>query len=198
MKRPTHPLNDDELDDLQDILIERIAEDLDTTGTDEGVTLLDELDGFFTAVVSGPVAVLPSVWLPALWGQYPPQWQSADEADYAMNLLRRHMNEIAATMQQDLEGFEPYYSFYEMDGKQYEIVDDWCEGYLRGVGLLGDTWEQGHPDITRLLQPIRAFSSLTEWQGHEVDGAAGVALRASIARNVRGLYQYWLARRRQS
>src|SRR5688572_534104 len=116
MKRPTHPLNDEELDDLQDILIERIAEDLDTTGTDEGVTLLDELDGFFTAVVSGPVAVLPSVWLPALWGNYPPQWQSPDEADYAMNLLRRHMNEIAATMQQDLEGFEPYYSFYEMDG----------------------------------------------------------------------------------
>jgi uncharacterized protein len=197
MKKSNHPLNDDELDDLQDILIERIAEDLDTTGTDEGICLLDELDGFFTALVSGPAALLPSVWLPALWGDYPPRWQSTDESDYAMNLLRRHQSEIAATLQQSPESFEPYYSHYEMDGREYEIVDDWCEGYLRGVRLLGDAWEAGHPDITKLLEPIRAFSEITDWQGHEVDGAAGEALRASIVRNVRGVYLYWLARRKQ-
>jgi uncharacterized protein len=197
MKRLNVPLNDEELDDLQDILLERIDEDLDTTGTDEGLCLLDELDGFFTALASGPVAVFPSVWLPAVWGDYPPQWQSAEEADYAMNLLRRHQSEISAALQQDLDAFEPYYSFYEMDGKQYEIVDDWCEGYLRGVSLLGESWEQGHTEITRLLEPIRAFSEITDWQGHELDDAASEATRAAIKRNVRELYRYWQARRKK-
>lgn len=196
MKKSNHPLNDDELDDLQDILIERIPEDLDTTATDEGISLLDELDGFFTALASGPVAMLPSLWLPALWGDYPPQWRSPDEADYALSLLRRHQAEIAATLLQEPESFQPYYSYYEMDGRQYEIVDDWCEGYLRGVRLLGNTWEHGHPDVTKLLEPIRAFSEVTDWQGHEVDGAAGEALRASIISNVRGLYRYWQSRRK--
>lgn len=196
MKRPTQPLNDDELDDLQDILIERIDEDLDTTGTDEGLCLLDELDGFFTALGSGPVAVFPSVWLPAVWGDYPPKWKSPEESDYAMNLLRRHQNEISANLQQDVESFEPYYSFYEVDGKQYEIVDDWCEGYLRGVRLLGDTWELGHPEVTRLLVPLRAFCEETDWEGHEMDDEESLTTRNAILLNVRELFRYWQARRK--
>lgn len=191
MKKPTLPLTEDELDDLQDILLDRIDEDLDTTGTDEGVCLLDELDGFLTALVSGPVAVLPSVWLPFLWGDYPPQWKAPEESGYFMSLLRRHQNEIALTLQQDLDGFEPYFSYYEMDGEAFDIVDDWCEGYMRGVRVLQGRWEDGHPRVTELLAPIRAFTSETEWAGHELPPEDADAQCDAILVNVRELYRYW-------
>ena len=191
MKKPSPPLSEDELDDLQDLLLDRIDEDLDTTGTDEGVCLLDELDGFFTALVSGPVAVLPAVWLPLLWGDYPPRWQTPEEPSYAMGLLRRYQHEIAQSLQQDLDHFEPYFSYYEMDGEAFDIVDDWCEGYLRGVRVLGNRWEDGHPEVSALLVPLRAFSTETEWQGHELPGREADALRDSILLNVRDLYRYW-------
>lgn len=192
MKKYTQPLTDEELEDLEDLLLDRYGDEEEPEeGRDEGIFLLDELDGFITALVSGPVAVLPPVWLPVVWGDYPPLWQSHEEMDYFMGLLRRYQNEIANLLAQHPESFEPLYSWYELDRKRYDIVDDWCEGYMRGVHVLGASWEEGHPQATELLAPIRAFCQETEWCGHETEPAEGDALRATIVPNVRSLYRYW-------
>lgn len=197
MKKFTQPLTDDELEDLEDLLLDRFGDEDDDSddGRDEGIFLLDELDGFLTALVSGPVAVLPPVWLPVVWGDFPPVWQSPEESDYFMSLLRRYQNEIANLLTQQPEAFEPLYSWYEMERQRYDIVDDWCEGYMRGVRLLGTMWEDAHPEVTRLLAPIRAFCQETDWQGHAVEMEEGDALREAIVPNVRRLHRYWLERR---
>ncbi len=36
-------------------------------GNDDSILDLSELDGFLTAIVSGPQAIAPSQWLPALF-----------------------------------------------------------------------------------------------------------------------------------
>ena len=56
------PLDDDEIDWLTEFLLDRIDDDADTEGKDEGIVGISELDGLLTAVVSGPVTVLPSQW----------------------------------------------------------------------------------------------------------------------------------------
>ena len=197
MKKFTQPLTDDELEDLEDLLVDRFGDEDDDVddGRNEGIFLLDELDGFLTALVSGPVAVLPPVWLPVLWGDFPPQWQSPEESDYCMGLLRRYQNEIANLLAQQPDAFEPLYSWYEMERQRYDIVDDWCEGYMRGVRVLGPMWEDGHPEVTQLLAPIRAFCQETDWHGHAIEVEAGDALRAAIVPNVRRLHRYWQERR---
>lgn len=194
MKKSNLPLDDDELEVLQDILIERIDEHEDTTGKDEGITLLDELDGFLTALVSGPVGVLPSVWMPVLWGDYPPDWQSPQQPAYALQLMRRLQNEIASTLLNEPEFFEPYFSWYELEGQRYEIVEDWCEGYMRGVRLFGTSWEDGHPQVTALLEPLRAFC-MESWHGDDLEPLGSDEERAAIVPNVRALHRYWLQRR---
>lgn len=195
MAKHSIPLSDDELDDLQDLLVFRIPEDEDTEGRDEGVVILDELDGFLTALISGPIAVLPSVWLPFVWGDYPPVWESPEEQAYFMQLVQRLQTEISSMLGRDPENFEPMFSWHELEDEPLEIVDDWCEGYLRGVRVLGTMWEAGHPGVSHLLAPLRAFSSETDWQGYAVDPDDFDAMRAAIVPNVRTLYRYWKARR---
>jgi len=63
-----------ELERLNQLLLERIDENIDTRGMDEGILDVSELDGFFTAIVSGPVIVEPSQWLPVVWGDFEPEW----------------------------------------------------------------------------------------------------------------------------
>lgn len=189
------PLNDDELDDLQELLVFRIGEDEDTEGLDEGVVILDELDGFLTALVSGPVAVLPSVWLDALWGDFPPAWESPEQHQYFMQLVQRLQIEISSLLSKDPDNYDPMYSWHELEGEPIEVVDDWCEGYARGVRVLGTMWEASNPEVSRLLEPIRAFSSETEWQAYTLPPGEAELMRGEIIPNVRALFSYWRQRK---
>lgn len=60
------PLTDTELERLDCFLADRIDEDTDTEGRDAGVLDISDLDGMLTAIVSGPVTVPPSRWLPCM------------------------------------------------------------------------------------------------------------------------------------
>jgi len=66
-------LSETEIERLERFLLERIDEDAETEGRDEGVLDISELDGFFTAIVSGPVMIPPSQWLPTVWGDFEPE-----------------------------------------------------------------------------------------------------------------------------
>jgi hypothetical protein len=125
------PLSDEELERLQTILLDRVDEDAVTDGKDEGVLDISELDGFLTAVVSGPVTILPSRWLPAVWGDFEPTWDSLDDYGAFMSMLMRHMNSIAETLIEEPEAFEPMYLEHLWKGKAVLVVDEWCEGYMR-------------------------------------------------------------------
>jgi uncharacterized protein len=190
------PLTDAELDRLDRFLLERIDEDADTDGRDEGVLNISELDGLFTALVSGPEPVMPSRWLPAIWGDFQPLWENEQAFEAVVTLLMRHMNGIATHLLEEPETFEPLFLEREVKGKVYTIVDDWCEGYLRGVALTAERWETGGLEMSVLLAPIRAFSSETHWRAHDMASAAETDnIRNAITPNVRGIHAYWLARR---
>jgi len=65
-------LNDSEIERLDDFLLDRIHEQVATEDRDEGVLDISELDGLFTAIVSGPAMIPPSQWLPVMWGDFEP------------------------------------------------------------------------------------------------------------------------------
>jgi len=62
------PLSEDEFEFLDNFLLDRIDEDAYTEGKNEGVLDMSGLDDLFTAIVSGPVAIPVSQWLPELKG----------------------------------------------------------------------------------------------------------------------------------
>lgn len=196
MKDLSKPLNDEEIERLDQLLLDRVDDDADVDGTDEGVLGVSELDGFFTALVSGPAAIPFSSWLPVVWGDFQPVWASKKDFEDVFSLMTRHMNSIAATLVEQPKDFEPVFQEREVEGKIYTIVDEWCEGYLRGVALAADAWNAGGQQMTDLLDPIRAFTSETNWRAHDLPtDAESDQLRDAITPNIRAIHAVWLAQR---
>ena len=195
MKDLSSPLTDEELDLLDRFLLDRLDEDEDVLDKDEGVLNVSELDGLLTAIVSGPTSVMPSQWLPAVWGDFEPAWESEAAVGTIMSLMMRHMNTLASILMEYPEDYEPLFLEREVEGKTYSIVDDWCEGYLRGVQLAQAHWNSGEEEMAVLLSPIYAFTEATNWRVHDLDDAEREKVRRAITPNVRDIHAYWLARR---
>jgi len=191
----TEPLNEEEIEWLEAFLLGRFYQEADYQDMDEGILCISDLDGLLTAVVSGPVMVPPSVWIPAIWGDVEPQWQNEQQVQQVMGLLMRHMNGIAGMLVEQPEDFEPMFEERLFDDKVVTIVDEWCEGYMRGVGLAGGDWELDSEEIMRLLKPIAAFTEGTDWVGHNLERQEMELLQEQIAPSVRALHAYWLDRR---
>ena len=139
-------LSDDDLDWLDVFLLSRFDDEAeDDLDANEGVLCVSELDGFFTAVVSGPVMIPPSVWLLEVWGDFEPEWDNDTEDDMqrALSLMMQFMNEISATLMMQPENFEALFLESQFEGKTNTIVDEWCQGYMRGVNLAADQWKLG-------------------------------------------------------
>ena len=195
MKDLATPLTDEECDRLDQFLLERIDEEADTLDSDEGVLDISELDGLFTALVSGPISAVPSQWLPVVWGDFEPVWESQEEFEEIFSLMIRHMNGIAHLLMKYPEEFEPMFLEREVDGNTYAIVDEWCEGYRRGVELFREDWETGGMEMAGLFEPIFAFTAESNWTGHDLNDEEREGTRQAITPNVRKIHAYWLSRR---
>jgi uncharacterized protein len=191
------PLTDEECDRLNRFLLDRIEEEADTLGRDEGVLDISELDGLFTALVSGPISTVPSKWLPVVWGDFEPVWDSQEEFEEILTLMIRHMNAIAHLLMEYPQEFEPMFLERVVDGHTYTIVDEWCDGYVRGVELAEKDWHASGKEMVDLLAPIYAFTDTekTKWRGHDLDDDERESIRQAITPNVCRIHAYWLSRR---
>lgn len=191
------PLSEDEFQYLDDFLLDRVDEDAYTAGMDEGVLDMSGLDGLFTAIVSGPVTIPPSQWLPVIWGDFEPEWESEKEFEAVFSLLIRYMNSIVSTLLDNPEDFEPLFMEREVDGKTYDIVDEWCEGYTQGMALASTQWDSGGVEMKALITPIMAFTSATDWSGHDVSVDEMLKIQKAITPGVIEIHAYWLKRREE-
>jgi len=187
------PLNDEEFEYLDDFLLERIDDDVDTRGKDEGVLDISELDGLLTALVSGPIMIPPSLWIPEVWGDFEPDWESDKEFEKVFSLIMRQMNGIVSVLMEQPASFEPVFLTSGQKGSM--IVDEWCEGYVRGIALAANEWEMDGLDMKVLLAPILAFTEQAGWPGHDLKGGGCQNLQNAITPNVREIHAYWLQRR---
>jgi len=129
-------LDDDDLtsaewDELEAILMARGSdESLETSG----------LHGFLTAIVSGPEPVLPSAWLPAMWGSAAPVFDTAGEFERMVSLIMRAMNSIARTLTQDTGPFGLMLLVTGTGKTERFYSGAWAEGYLSAVALSAAAW----------------------------------------------------------
>jgi ABC-type transporter Mla MlaB component len=99
----THaPLSKSELEALDVFLI--------SGATPNACMNMEELDGFFAALICGPEMVMPSEYLPIVWGQENEEdglvFESEAQAQQIFSLLTRHWNTIATTLDAG-ETYEP-------------------------------------------------------------------------------------------
>lgn len=153
-------LTEQEMNTLDDLLLP-LAERLDEeSGEDNNCILsLTELDGYLTAIVCAPDVQMPSHWLPAIWGGVMPVFESEQEANQVINLIMRHMNNIATSLRPDPSLFNPVFGYRDIDGVEYEIVDDWCHGFMRAVLNDIDAWQTDLDDPQGPMLPILLFGT---------------------------------------
>jgi uncharacterized protein len=126
------PLTDAELDRLGDFL----------KSCEGGEAMnLEELDGFFAALITGPGIVMPSEYLPEVFGGEMSdtcEFDSLDEANELLGLMMRHWNTIAATLLKD----EVYVPILLEDESGVAHGNDWARGFMRGMEMRHDGWAE--------------------------------------------------------
>ncbi|MCC6890130.1 MAG: UPF0149 family protein [Hyphomicrobiales bacterium] len=113
--------------------------------------LLSDLDGFLTGIAVGPELVMPSEWLPLVFGGDGPVFADLDESRAILGIIMARYNEILRQVADDT--CDPVF-WADRDGTL--IAADWAEGFLQAIMLRADAWAplfKSRPD-NRLLYPI--------------------------------------------
>ncbi|QEL54932.1 YecA/YgfB family protein [Chromobacterium paludis] len=171
--------------------------------TGQGCMNLEQLDGFFAALLAGPEAIRPAECLPIILGEAfddEASFPSEKSLEQFVSLLRGHWQDIANALR-DGE-FQPW---LEADAAGEVRGNDWCEGFVSGMELLNDDWGLlfDSPDNAPLLEAIMALG----FERHPdaemrpfVDGISAetrAELLAALSPSVHGIHDFFAAIRRQ-
>jgi uncharacterized protein len=127
-------------DPLMEAEFERLGTFLQIRNNSKAMNV-EEVDGFFAALIVGPEMVMPSEYLPEVFGGAIPDsdgFGSLDDANDILALLMRHWNDIAATLSKD-DVYLPVLVEHE-NGVSHG--NDWARGFMRGVELCHDGWAE--------------------------------------------------------
>lgn len=147
------PLSEEELDELSNIFERAGSLALN----------LEAVDGLFSALICGPELVLPSEYLPHIWGEEA-MFENRDDIVQAMNLLMRHWNTIAGTLHGTLHKPDVYMPILFEDGDGVTRGNNWAQGFMRGALIRPLFWHElmTSEEHGGMLIPIMLLS-------HEID-----------------------------
>jgi uncharacterized protein len=155
---PNTPLTDAELQQLDDLL-QALPVD--------GAMTLDGMDGYLTALLTGPSTVLderPTAdWLPLIWGgdgdatlpaAYP--FPSNQKRKRTTVMVLRHLQSIACMLRDTPEAWQPVFSVAEQGEREFADASDWCTGFLQATDLDPAAWSPlfDDPVVGPALVPI--------------------------------------------
>ena len=165
-------------------------------GHDDAILDVSEMDGFFAALACAPDMILPSRWFPAIWGgeELEPEWENETEFTEFSHAVFALYNQVMQHMGDDR--FEALFLERKVEGKTYTIVDEWCDGFMRGLELWPPLSSEDKAFTEECIRSVRLFSLEGGLDEHsDLDEAETTALQQSIEPSVRCLHQYFLARR---
>jgi uncharacterized protein len=179
--------------------LEALDQFLMSDASPEDCMQLSDLDGFLTGIAIGPELVMPSEWLPAIWGGDEPVFESMEQAQTVIGTIMGRYNEILRELDTDPEGYEPVF----WEGPDGEVIAaDWAEGFVDAIRLRPEAWRPLLEDREALilLMPILALCGDAEGGSPlELDPEEDADLLAQapdlIPACVAGIDGFWKERR---
>lgn len=123
-------LTDTELDNVTDVL-KRFG--------DKRAMNLEMMNGFFAALICGPETVLPSEYLPQIWGGQmvnEPEFETKPILQEFLSLIMRHWNNTCQTLQSG----DVFLPLLLNDDSGFSRANDWANGFVRGMDMRRDSW----------------------------------------------------------
>jgi uncharacterized protein len=183
------PLAEPELDRLDDLLARFSGQD--------GMNL-EQLDGFFAALICGPSNVLPSEYLPEILRNGIDDHDAISTQELLqelISLVTRHWNTICDTLRSGAV-FTP---LLLEDAHGVVHANDWASGFMRGMGLRMEEWVPFLKDEDHASRLVPIFALAHE---HDPDPAMrpyktsiGAEMRerliVGVAAGVTSIYRYF-------
>ena len=192
----TKPLSDSDLDRLEQLLEDDVFQG--------DAMRLDEIQAMLCAVVSGPVPVMPAVWLPEALGKGIDSVSDGVVSE-TIELLMRLNNDLAAALRDD-ETIAPVLYPLDETCEEYDYAA-WADTYVFGAGLAGDWFElagKHSDDLSELLEPMFLLNGMLKEDVEKAGErwfppAEEARLVADIQENlpviVQTLYNFWRNKR---
>lgn len=176
----------------KDNLFQIIGSCLLRYGSDEAIFGGSELEGFLAAIVCSPQAIMPTRWVPLIWGgeQHAPDWEDKEELSQFSNAMFVYYNIVS----KDFQDYNYQPLFLEGSGSDTDmpLVDEWCDGFLRGISLWEELSPQDMEQLEQCLYPIRQCSTR---EGSDASQSMGELemrrLQVSIKPRLDALYQHF-------
>jgi len=191
------PLSEKEFDQLDQFLL--------SDSSDDDAMTMDTLHGFLTAIAIGPETIMPSEWMPKIWGEAPdskPRFKNSKEAEQITGLISRFMNEVLVTFEVAPKEFEPLFCEIEQDGQVLMDAEAWCWGFWEGMELRPGSWNPvWESDLAPLMRPIYLLGAddIEESELIEVDTPLkGHKLALEIEANLPAIHRFWVPLRKSA
>ena len=168
---------------------------------------ISALDGFLTCLAIGPETVMPSKWLPEIWGESSNDemvWDSMEETEHIIGLIMSFFNSIVQVFTKNPNSFEPLFYTKKVGEQKIIIIDEWCYGFMQGVGLTFDSWKPiiDSDEERDLLSPL--FLHGTEEGQNQLEGSSKTSEIAHekwvdlVLLTVYEIHKFWLPYRQST
>ncbi len=125
---------------LTDAELDRLGDFLESCKGGKAMNV-EQLDGFFAALIAGPEIVMPSEYNREIFGGEMSdvcEFGSLHEANEILKLLMRHWNTIASTLFKD----EVYMPLLLQDENGVAHGNAWAHGFMRGTLMRRNGWAE--------------------------------------------------------
>jgi uncharacterized protein len=162
----SRPLTDADIDDLAGLLAADWAP--------ETTMDIEQLDGFLVGLVCAPRMVMPSSFMPAIFGDAEPEFPDRATAQRFLDLLMRRNNQIAEALNAPIERLDDPRAYVPLliDWAAQEDIEPptdesgeplpmpgygemWARGFFQAVHLTQEDWEEvpeGDEEGARLVE----------------------------------------------
>ena len=128
-------------------------------GSDKSIVGESKLDGFFAAIAYVPNPVRQATWTTKIFGSgmpAPALQNSTGLKHFNLAVLSLYQQVVADLKQ---GRYEPEFIYHAHHYENLPIVDEWCEGFIRGPELWDGFLIEDNEKLQEWIQPMQRFGA---------------------------------------
>lgn len=182
---------------LSDADFELLEEFLLSDKVDDEAMTVSVLDGFLTGIVTGPETILPSEWMPLIWGNRNPAFSGADEAEEISGLIISRYNQIIFELAEEPEAYEP---IIMQDHTGDLLGEIWAEGFVKAIEMRPGTWksifDSDYGAAVSLIMALASPEMMSEFSDDPAEiSIMSTAISEELDITVKAIDSYWKLKR---